>query len=232
VNGVLLVDAGTAGAVLDDGEAARIGAVLLTHAHFDHVRGLPTLLDRRIFSGGALPLPVLSCREALSVLRRHLFNGSLWPDFTVLPAGRPALSLLPLPRLAEAVVCGHRVRAERVSHTVPTIGFLVTDPDGRTAAFTGDTGPTERFWRLLDGVRVDVLVTEVTFPDRLEETALRTGHLTARLLSRELGKLRTLPGQVLLGHVKDPFLPEVEREVASLGLPGLRLLREGETIRG
>ena len=40
-----------------------------------------------------------------------------------------------------------------------------------------------------------------------------------------------LPGQVLLGHVKDPFLPEVEREVGSLGLPGLRLLREGETIQ-
>src|SRR6266568_5219677 len=43
VDDILLLDAGTIGAVLSAAEQERIRHVFLTHAHLDHVRGIPFL---------------------------------------------------------------------------------------------------------------------------------------------------------------------------------------------
>ena len=45
LNGTLLLDAGTAASALSLNEQKQIRHILLTHIHFDHIKGLPTLAD-------------------------------------------------------------------------------------------------------------------------------------------------------------------------------------------
>jgi len=39
-----------------------------------------------------LPLDAWSTTPVIRQLKRHVFNGSIWPDFTKIPSGRPILS--------------------------------------------------------------------------------------------------------------------------------------------
>ena len=54
-----------------------------------------------------------------------------------------------------------------------------------------DTGPTHRFWEVLNRVkRLKVVITEASFPNELQELADVSGHLTPQTLDRELKKLK------------------------------------------
>ena len=48
VNGTVMIDAGTIGAALRLEEQKQIRHILLSHLHFDHVQGLPTLADNLV----------------------------------------------------------------------------------------------------------------------------------------------------------------------------------------
>ena len=48
VNETVMVDAGTVGAALRLDEQKKIQQILLSHLHFDHVSGLPTLADNLV----------------------------------------------------------------------------------------------------------------------------------------------------------------------------------------
>src|SRR5690242_6529792 len=89
----ILIDAGTGVGDLTLDELARIDHILLSHSHLDHVLGVPLLADsvmRR--RQGRAPIQVHALAETLQVLRQHLFNDHLWPDFTRLPsASQPVL---------------------------------------------------------------------------------------------------------------------------------------------
>ena len=95
----VLIDAGTGVGTLTLDQLQRIDHILLSHSHLDHVLGVPLLADsvmRR--RAGRAPIQVRALPQTLDVLRRHLFNNQLWPDFTRLPqAEAPVLELLPLP---------------------------------------------------------------------------------------------------------------------------------------
>src|SRR5205814_5026011 len=88
----LAVDAGTLTSKLSFAQQARIQAVFITHPHADHIRDLPHLiLNRHGQSVG--PLIVFAAREVMDLLTRNIFNGLVWPDFSVLTSpltGKPA----------------------------------------------------------------------------------------------------------------------------------------------
>ncbi len=119
---------------------------------------------------------------------------------------------------------------ERVSHTVPAYGFIVENREGEAIAYTGDTGPTDIFWKTLNGVKVKALIAETSLPSRMEELALTTGHLTPALLEKEIAKVSPAPPTILLMHVKPQYQAEIERDVQSLGNGAIRFLVEGETF--
>ena len=97
----VLVDAGTGVGDLTLEELARIDHIVLSHSHLDHVLSIPLLADsvlRLRLSGplGYRPIRVHALPQTLDALRRHLFNGVIWPDFTRLPtAERPVLVFEP-----------------------------------------------------------------------------------------------------------------------------------------
>jgi ribonuclease BN (tRNA processing enzyme) len=119
----------------------------------------------------------------------------------------------------------------RVSHTVPSVGYLVEDGKGRTVFYTGDTGPTNGTWKRIGKRKIHCLIIDVSFPNALKELAIRTGHMTPRLLHVELSKLAIMPDHVYVTHPKPRYRRAIEAQIRKMGMGRVRLLREGETIR-
>ena len=83
----VLIDAGTGVGDLTLDELARIDHILVSHSHLDHVLAIGLLADsvaRR--RAGAAPIRVHALPATIDALRKHLFNGVIWPDFTCLPS--------------------------------------------------------------------------------------------------------------------------------------------------
>jgi cAMP phosphodiesterase len=91
----VLIDAGTGIGDLELADLDSIRHVFLTHAHLDHVAGLPMLVDRIFDEKFLVPLTVYAREETLRAIQEHLFNGVIWPDFSKLPSYFLLLGQLP-----------------------------------------------------------------------------------------------------------------------------------------
>src|SRR5210317_1334488 len=76
----VLIDAGTGIGDLELDEIDSIRHVFLTHAHLDHIAGLPMLADSVFDENFTTPLTVYAREETLRAVQEHLFNGVIWPD--------------------------------------------------------------------------------------------------------------------------------------------------------
>jgi 3',5'-cyclic-nucleotide phosphodiesterase len=213
----LAIDAGALTSALDIPSQCAIEAVLISHAHLDHIRDLSTIADNRV-QNGAQPLKVCATAETLRSLRDHFFNDQLWPDFTKIPTDRgQTIELVELASGVENVVGAYRVRPIPVTHTIDCSGFLVEDDKG-SIAYSGDTAATDELWNVLNGVtNLRALLIEVSFPDDQTELALRSCHHTPSSLAFDLRKYKApkdLP--TLLYHMKPTFQAVIERECARL----------------
>ena len=221
----LALDAGCLTSRLELDEQARLKAVVVSHAHLDHIRDLATVADNRCqLEAGTLI--VAATAATIAQIRAHFFNDKLWPDFTIIPAGNgPTIQFLEIPIEQPTAVLGYKVTAVPVSHTVDTAGFVIDD--GHAAlGFSGDTGPTDRLWEVMNHqANLKAMLMEVSFPNREQKLAELSGHHTPRTLLADLEKYRSpqdLP--TLLYHIKPPFQAEVEKECAALRGLNLQVL--------
>ncbi len=229
LNGHVALDAGALTETLSLEEQARVSAILVTHSHMDHVASLPFLVEN-VFGRTSGSIEVVAPSAVVASLRLHLFNNDLWPDFTRIPN-----RLLPTVAFREVEterpfdVHGLTVTAIPVDHLVPTCGYIVSDRD-TTVLFSSDTGPTEAIWAAARSLpRLAAIFVECSFPDEMAEVARVSCHLTPTLLKEELKKFP--PGvPVLLYHMKPTALAAINRQVAALGEPGVRILSDGETL--
>jgi ribonuclease BN (tRNA processing enzyme) len=124
----------------------------------------------------------------------------------------------------------YKITPYGVTHTVPSVGYLVENGKGRRLFYTGDTGPTNATWEKIGKRKIDCLIIDVSFPNSMEELAIRTGHLTPGLLRAELAKMALPPGRVLITHPKPRYRRTIEAEIRRMKFDGMRLLRDGETV--
>ena len=229
LDGDTALDAGSLTEALPLAAQRRLRRVVLTHAHLDHVASLPFLLEN--LYGRSTPLEVAAPASVLAVLKRDLFNGRLWPDFTRLPSkARPTLRYRAVRPGRPFRAGGMSWTAVPVDHLVPAYGYLVTKP-GRAVLFSGDTMPTERLWTAGRVARdLKAIFLEVSFCDAQAAVAKASCHLTPRLLRGELAKA---PDRVpvFLYHMKPPSLSRIRREVDALDEPRLRLLESERAFR-
>ena len=230
VNDTLAMDAGWVSGALTLKEQVKVKDVLISHSHLDHTCSLPFLIDNN-FSAPGFSLRIHGIPEVIASMKNHLFNNHTWPDFTCLPNDlTPVLKLIEIKPEQAFVINGLRIRAVRVSHIVPTTGFILEDSRG-AIAFSSDTGPTERFWEVVNSVkRLRAVITETSFPDELLDLAHVSGHLTPALLEQELRKLkRDVP--VYLYGGKPKHLGKIGKQVRALKRKGLEMLVQGRTYR-
>lgn len=220
----LLLDAGTVCGLLNAENQSHIEAVLLTHPHLDHVKGLASLADNLLLSGSGKSISVFGTEEVLGILRKHLFNGLIWPDFGVIPDNvSPVIRWERLEPCRNRMVCGYQVTPVPVTHSVSAVGYLISSGASRLL-FTGDTGPTDLIWKYARDL--SLLIVEVSFPNSLEELALRTGHLTPRLLERELHKLPAHPQRIMIMHLKSIYRERIISEIESLDIRQIEVMTD------
>jgi len=231
VDGEILLDAGTLTSVLAEKQQMRIRKIFITHAHLDHIRGIAFLADNIVTAGERHRVTVYGIPPVIGTIRENLFNGAVWPDFTSIPT--PESAVLRLTGMMEGSPIrdgAYTITAYRVSHAVPSAGFLVEDGKARRFFYTGDTGSTPGTWERIGKRKIHGLIIDVSFPDAMEELAIRTGHLTPRLLRAELSMMGLPPDRVFVTHTKPRHRKTIELEIRKMKMAGIRLLRDGETI--
>ena len=230
INDTVLIDAGTIGSVLSLEEQRKIRFIFLSHLHFDHIQGLPTLADN-LSDDHPNTVTLSSIPEVLKGLQSHIFNNMVYPDFTQLPEeGRTLFHLLPLGAGKEIQVEELRIRAIPVNHSVPTVGFLIEDSNS-AIVYSGDTYSTEEIWlEAKQHPHLKAAFIESSFPDRLSNLAKKSFHLTPALLAREYQKLGRPELPVYAYHLKPRYRNDIIRELQSLGIPHLMILEEGQEV--
>jgi cAMP phosphodiesterase len=232
VDGKILLDAGTVAVSLNIREEHSLQHIFLTHAHFDHIKGIPFLLDNLVIRNTGNTITVLSGKDVLDDLKKNIFNDRIWPDFSKLPTSEhPVLKYKAINPARPVEIDGYRVVMEKVHHTVPAYGYIVENIAKKAIAYTGDTGPTERFWERMAAHNVKCLIVETSFPNRLEKLALTTGHLTPSLLEKEIAKMPDPLPRIYVMHLKPQYLPEIEVEIEALERANIDFLKEGDVIQ-
>jgi len=125
-----------------DIDPARVDAVVISHLHGDHFGGLPfLLLDAAFITRRKRPLMVLGPAGVAKRVRRTtelLFPG-FWHE-----AGERIVRFAEHVDRRPAVVAGVRVTPFRVKHKSGAPSYaLRVECEGRTIAYSGDTGWTE-----------------------------------------------------------------------------------------
>jgi ribonuclease BN (tRNA processing enzyme) len=232
VDGKILLDAGTIAVSLNIREEHSLQRIFLTHAHFDHIKGMPFLLDNLVIRNTGNTITVLSGKDVLYDLKKNIFNDRIWPDFSRIPTPEhPVLKYKAINPTRPVEIDGYTVAMERVHHTVPAYGYIIENSAKKAIAYTGDTGPTERFWERMAAYNVKCLIVETSFPNRLEKMALATGHLSPSLLEKEIAKMPNPLPRIYVMHLKPQYLPEIEVEIQALGRANIDFLKEGDVIQ-
>jgi ribonuclease BN (tRNA processing enzyme) len=196
----VLIDAGTGIGDLALEGIDTIRHVFLTHAHLDHIAGLPMLADRVFDEDFEVPLTVYARAETIRAVQEHLFNDVIWPDFTKLPTIANPMLRFHACSPGDTVTIGHRAfNAVDVMHSVPSLGYTVQNSGG-SFAVSGDTKSNETLWPVLNACDdLKVLVIEVSFPDEMEKLAAESGHYTPKTMTDDLRRLQHDPEIWLTG---------------------------------
>ncbi|HXY36666.1 MAG TPA: MBL fold metallo-hydrolase [Planctomycetaceae bacterium] len=163
--------------------------IFLTHAHLDHVVGLPFLLTT-LLAGKPQRATVHATPKTLAAAQEHIFAK---PIFPILPP------YVFKPLTEKVSVNGQGTVSHRaLGHPGGSIGYRIDWP-GRSLAFITDTTVDGSY---ADFVRdVDILIHECYFPDELAEAAATTGHSNTTPVAELARKAKV--GRLFLIHL-DP----------------------------
>lgn len=197
----ILIDAGTGVGDLALAELAMIDHVFITHSHLDHIACLPLMIDS-VADMRDRPVTVHATDATLTILRNHVFNWAIWPDFSEISIREAAVMRYHPLRVGQKIRLGTRtIRAMPAEHTVPAVGYHLDSGQG-SLVFTGDTTCNEAFWPLLNRIaNLRYLLIETAFSNRERSLALMSRHLCPSLLSEELAALGRKV-EIYISHLK------------------------------
>lgn len=197
----VLVDAGTGLGDLPLNQMTGIRHIFLTHSHMDHITGLPLLADS-MFGVHDEPIVVHAQEETIGALKQHIFNWTIWPDFSELPTReRPSLRFRPMTPGEKITIRSRQFEMIPVNHTVPGVGYCVQDNKG-IVAFSGDTTTNDSLWDVLNRYSdIDLLFVESAFSNSDIEISKLSKHYCPKTLGDDIVKLKHRP-DVWLTHFK------------------------------
>ncbi|MBC7404502.1 MAG: 3',5'-cyclic-nucleotide phosphodiesterase [Cytophaga sp.] len=226
----ILIDAGTGVAELNMEQLACVDHVFITHSHLDHLAFLPFLLD----SVGHMrnkPLIMYSTQATENIIKNHIFNWEIWPDFSEIPnRSNPYLKFNAIQIGQEIVLNGRKITALPANHTVPAVGYQL-DSGSSSLVFTGDTTTNDELWKKVNQIKnLRYLIIETAFSNDERRLAELSRHLCPSMLCDELLKLQHDP-EIFITHLKLGQSELIMREIAeNCGRHSPRMLEIGQLL--
>jgi ribonuclease BN (tRNA processing enzyme) len=213
IDDLLALDAGGLTSSLTFSEQLKVRAILLTHQHYDHIRDIP-LIAMNFFLNNAT-IDVYSISSVRDAIASHQLNGNLYSRFLEKPEGKATINFHVVEPYQEIQIEGYSVLPVPVAHSVPAVGYQIASNDGKKLFYTGDAGPgLDHCWEY---VSPQLMVIEVTVPNRFEEFGREKEHLAPSLLKEELISFQRVNGylpQVITVHMNPNLEAEIEAELA------------------
>ena len=219
----LLIDAGSVASGLDIQDQLKIDHILISHSHLDHTKDLAFICDN-CFGLKGKPFQVHCHKTVHKAIKDHLFNDTIWPDFSLLPTKEnPTLTFNEMEKEVEVELGGYKVIPIHVAHPGDAYGFIITKGDV-SILFTQDTKATDRIWEVAKNYpNLKAIFTEVSFPNKLQNVADLSDHHTPATMKEELKKMpEDIP--VYLGHLKPNYQEELIQEITDLHEPRLHIM--------
>jgi len=211
----ILIDAGTGLNSLNISELTQIDHVFITHSHLDHIACLPLMIDS-VGEFRSKPLIVYATEATQEIMRAHIFNWSIWPDFSKIPnIENPFLSFRTI-KIGESIHFGERIiTALPATHTVPAVGYKLDSGKG-SLVFTGDTCGSIEFWNEVNKIsNLRYLLIETAFSNKEHSLAFASQHLCPSMLVKELENLKLSP-EIFITHLKPSQIETTMQEVEAL----------------
>ncbi|MBI5921566.1 MAG: 3',5'-cyclic-nucleotide phosphodiesterase [Betaproteobacteria bacterium] len=212
----ILIDAGTGVGDLTLAELAQIDHIFITHTHLDHIACLPLMADT-IGDMRDKPLTVYAQPASIEILRNHVFNWSVWPDFTEIPSPENPFLRFEAIKLGQPVKFGWRtITPLPANHTVPAVGYQI-DSGHASLVFTGDTTACPELWQAINKIsNLRYLIIETAFSNHEKKLAVMSKHLCPSMLAEELLNLQCKT-ELFITHLKpgqiELTMQEVEESV-------------------
>jgi ribonuclease BN (tRNA processing enzyme) len=224
----LLIDAGAVASALSVEEQSKIDHILISHCHLDHIKDLAFLCDN-CFGMRKKPFEVFTHETVKKIIKAHLFNNIIWPDFSEIPSVEsPTINFNSIREEVKLRIGEFDITPIKVKHAHDAMGFII-EKDQVAILFTLDTGPTDRIWEIARKIKnLKAIFTEVSFPNSLEKVAEVSDHHTAHSLKIEMSKMPELI-PVILTHLKPSYREIILKEIQEMKEDRIRVLsRDGE----
>lgn len=227
VNEVCAFDAGALGMVGTPTEQAKVDHVFLTHAHLDHIAGLPIFLDTVVDLGNET-VDVRASAQVLEMLSSHVFNDHLMPDFLRISRQGPVfLRTAAIEPEVPTCIAGLNVTSFPVHHPVPCVAYIIEEGN-RAIAIVTDTSPQEAIWQRLQKIpNLKAVLLDCSFPKAQAKLAEISGHMTTEQFVEQARKL-SATAPVYAIHIKPRFYDEVTQELKEMQFPTEQIMLPGK----
>jgi ribonuclease BN (tRNA processing enzyme) len=210
----MLVDAGTGVGDLSLDALLKIDHIFVTHSHLDHVAFIPLLLDT-VMGLRTKPVTVHATGQIIHILKQHIFNWRIWPDFNAIPTIENPFLIYNEINVGDSVVINHKtITALPANHVVPAVGYQI-DSGAASLVFTGDTAGGKDFWVAVNRIEnLKYLIIETAFSNAEAKLAVLSKHLCPSSLAKELTQLAKNP-EVYITHLKPGEDARIIEEIAA-----------------
>jgi ribonuclease BN (tRNA processing enzyme) len=215
----VLIDAGTGVGDLSLDALLKIDHIFVTHTHLDHIAFIPLLVDT-VMGLRAKPVTLHATSDVIAILKQHIFNWLIWPDFNQIPnRHKPFLVYQELTIGNSVTINQKEITALPANHVVPAVGYQINS-GAHSLVFTGDTAGSKAFLQQVNAIKnLKYLIIETAFSNAEAVLAMRSKHFCPNTLADELEQLQSQNlqslAEVFITHIKPGEDVIIMQEIAA-----------------
>ena len=249
LNSSILIDAGTGVGDLSLDALKKIDYLFLTHSHLDHICSLPFILDT-VGIHREKPLRVFGIAPTIHALKTHIFNNTIWPDFSKIPSKEKPCLTFEVIDIGQTITVGDvSITVLPVNHSIPANGYWIDSGNG-ALVFSGDTGPSIALMNAINAKVNQIeaeremskgigkgndylkhLIIETSFTNAEHELAKLSGHYHPHSLATDLENLKS-NCPIWITHLKPEESIQILQEITHLldGKRNAKALQNGQLL--